>query len=133
MSLGNGSQDRNLDLDAVAAARRAARGQAPTITFGGRTFALPLEMNFSLVELIAEMDRASDEEQVGLMRRIAEALFGDQLSALVELGISHDDLGAVIVSLPRLYGMRRGESGASREQSEPTTEPSRPTSDASTA
>ncbi|MQB01860.1 MAG: hypothetical protein GEU78_16535, partial [Actinobacteria bacterium] len=38
------------DLDAARAARREAKGNPPSITFGGETFVLPLEIDMDTAE-----------------------------------------------------------------------------------
>lgn len=82
---------RHYDLDALRAARAEAAGDPPTVTLAGETFTLPVEMPWAVVEALAHDTAAA-------FRDAALALLGgSQYRRACELGVSRDDMGALVI------------------------------------
>jgi hypothetical protein len=122
--------DGRLDLDLISATRREAKGEAPVVVYREREWALPLELDYDCIELLEELDDTPDAEMLPVMKRLMQALLGDQYADFMQLKPRPylEDMNAIVVYLPALYGATMGESDASAGSSEATTDPSRPTS-----
>jgi hypothetical protein len=127
--------DGRLDLDMISATRREAKGEAPVVVYREREWVLPLELDFDCIELLEELDDTPDAEMLPVMKRLMQTLLGgDQYADFMQLKPRPylEDMNAIVVYLPALYGATMGESDASAESSEATTDPSRPTSSGTT-
>ncbi len=114
-----------IDLDSLRAARREVEKEAPTVTFEGVEFTLPVEMPFAVIDAITRMGRNEvDEDDEEAKKRanadatramgdIARSLFGKQYKEFLELGPSNDDINAILENISELYGTDAGESQAS--------------------
>jgi len=124
----------SIDLDAARAARREARGEAPTVTFGGETFALPVELPFEIAEVGQRLNAATTSTDVAeAMHDAMRMLLADDYDRFMALRPSLQDLTALVEGIPGEYGISTGESRASRRSSRSSTDRSRPTSLPSTA
>lgn len=105
------------DLDAARAARAEQNGEHPTVKFGGKVFTLPVEMPYTIVESINEMNAAQiagDGYTVTLkLSAIAKDLFGEQYQEFLEFRPSMLDMSALLENVAPLYGLSAGESQAS--------------------
>jgi hypothetical protein len=105
------------DLDAVRAARAEANGVAPTVKFGDKVFELPVEMPFTIVESVNEMQAAQETGDgykiTRMLTAIAEDLFGDRYKEFLELRPSMLDMQALLENVAPMYGLTTGESQAS--------------------
>lgn len=124
-----------IDLDAARAARREAKGEAPTVTFGGATYTLPIEMPFEIVEELGRLRAADGDGSVAgqAVLAVVRLLVGDQYEAFMAHHPSMDDLTELAQGAMREYGVGPGESPASQRPSPSTSGRSRPTSVPSTA
>jgi len=109
---------KEIDLDALAAIRREAAGKEPTVRFGGKTFKLPVEMPFAVVEAVGKIRGAEDDEERNvvmsqLMVDLSKALFGDQYKEFLDLHPSTNDVTALVENISIVYGTDSGESQAS--------------------
>jgi hypothetical protein len=112
-----------LDLDAARAARAEARGEPPTVTLGGETFTLPVEIPMRYIWALVEGD---DMDAL-------KVLFNGQLDRFLATEPSGQDIVALVAGVPKLYGMAsQGESPASAGSSSNGSSRSRPTSPATT-
>lgn len=106
-----------VDLDAARAARAEQNGERPTVIFGGKTFELPVEMPFTIVESVNEMQAASESGDGYTISRklneIASDLFGDRYKEFLEQHPSMPDMQALLENIAPLYGLNQGESSAS--------------------
>lgn len=94
---------KNLDLDA-ARAERAARGEAaPSVTVDGKTYELPREMPWAVVEAVA----AGDAEGVANAVRL---LLGEQWEDFKAHNISAADMVALITHVGESYGETLGKA-----------------------
>jgi hypothetical protein len=126
-----------IDLDAAKAARREAAGEAPTLTFGGEAFSLPVELPFevghrllSLLENIAGGTTAVFDDVEAILR----PLFAERYEAFMAHGPSMADIMALLTGLPREYGFTDvGESPASERSSQNGSRPQKPRSKEATA
>lgn len=106
----------NIDLDAARAARREANGEAPTITFDGKTFTLPVELPFEVAAQIAAMQK--DEDASGIRGAVEAFLGSDAASDFFESRPSVADVNALVEGLVKAYGFEDvGESQASAASS----------------
>ncbi len=124
-----------VDLDAAKAARREAKGEGPTVVFGGETFTLPVEMPFEIVEELGRLQSAGEDGALAgqAVLSVVRLLLGEQYKAFMAHRPSMDDLTELANGAMREYGTGRGESLASKRSSGNTTGRSRPTSVRSTA
>jgi hypothetical protein len=111
-------KEKEIDLDALAAIRREAAGKNPTVKFGGKTFKLPVEMPFAVVEAVGQISSADDDDQKNLimsrlMVELAQALFGDRYKEFLGLHPSTNDVTALVENISIAYGTDSGESQAS--------------------
>ena len=109
---------KEIDLDALAAVRREAAGESPTVKFGGRSFELPVEMPFAVVEAVGAITGAETDEEKNLvvsrlMVELAQALFGDRYKDFLGLHPSTNDVTALVENISVVYGTDSGESQAS--------------------
>jgi hypothetical protein len=123
----------DLDMDKAKAARIAAKGQGPRVTFGGVVFELDPELSFEVVELLGDFERLAESEAAPTLRKLLVMVLNGRSEEFLALNPTTVDVATLLYSLPNLYGMRPGESNASSKQSETTSEPSRPTSPDTTA
>lgn len=112
----------SLDLDKLRAARLEAKGDGPTVTFGGEEFQLAAEVSAEVLEALVV------DNLVGF----GQALFGEDYDRAKELGLSRDDLVDLMKNLGVLYGVNQGESSASGTSSKSTGTRSRRASNGST-
>jgi len=105
----------NVDLDKARAARAESNGEAPTVTFGGASFTLPVELPFSMVEEAHTLSASVGDPYAitQAISNIAESLFGDRYQEFLDHGPSMGDMQMLMDSIPELYGMTPGESAAS--------------------
>lgn len=115
---------RNVDLDVLAAQRAEGRGEAPTVTFKGETFALPVEMPIAVVEAWAADADAVD---------FGKAILGDEWERFRALNPTRDDIWALGANVQKLWSVTQGEFPASGDSSSSDGTTSRPTSNGSTA
>ena len=111
-------ETKEIDLDALAAVRREAAGENPTVKYGGKTFELPVEMPFAVVEAVGKINEAEDDEARNvvmsqLMVDLAKALFGDRYKEFLGLHPSTNDVTALVENISVVYGTDSGESQAS--------------------
>lgn len=106
-----------VDLDAARAARAEANGERPTVTFGGKTYELPIEMPFAIVESVGELQKAQDDQDgiavAGILANIAQSMFGDRYQEFLAAGPSMTDMQSLLENVAGLYGLTPGESPAS--------------------
>lgn len=122
-----------IDLDAARAARREAQGEPPTVTFGGETFNLPVELPFDISEMGTRLNEAQTSTEVAAaMRDTMKMLLADDYDRFMALRPSTQDLVVLVEGIPKEYGIGPGESRASRRSSRSSTGRSRPTSVPST-
>src|SRR6266540_3503795 len=116
--------DRHIDLDAMRAARAEVEGEPVTLTFGGKTFALPKTLPIAFA---VALERDSTTEAL-------RALLGEQVDEFLGLGADYSDLADLMAAVVKLYtGRSPGESGASPVSSGNGGRRSRRTSRTSTA
>jgi len=108
---------KEIDLDALEAARREASEECPVVKFKGKTFEMPVELPFTIVEAIGRLENAPEEKKNevagALLSDIARALFGERFREFLELGPSMNDVSALIEHVSGVYGTSTGESSAS--------------------
>jgi len=113
----------DLDLDAARAARAEARGEPPTITIGGETFTLPVELPMRYVWTLVDGDDID----------ALKVLFDSQIDRFLATDPTREDILALVAGVPKLYGLGTpGESSASAGSSSGGSNRSRPTSPAAT-
>lgn len=99
----------NVDLDALRQARREAYGDGPTVTFGGHTFQLPIELPFAVPEALIDVAIATDAgDSVGITKattRTIKALLGENFDEFMALGPSMDDVKELLNAVLAQYGM----------------------------
>ena len=88
---------KNFNLDAAKAARAEVDKTNPSITFGGKDFALPTEIPFAIAE--------ASTGEVGDLHKAVKSLLGNQYETWAELNPSLQDIGALFDALPGLYGI----------------------------
>lgn len=105
----------NLDLDKARAARAEANGEAPTVTFGGVEFLLPVELPFSMVEDARKLSGVVNDPYAitEAISAISRSLFGDRYEEFLDYHPSMGDMQVLMDSIAGLYGMTPGESAAS--------------------
>jgi hypothetical protein len=107
-----------INLDAAKAARREAIKEQPTITYGGRSWELPIELPLETAVVIADLQGAMDgegSEAAMLFRQVVTSLLGDTEGAkFMEMQPSIQDVSALIIGLVDEYGLTVGESEASQ-------------------
>jgi hypothetical protein len=107
----------NVDLDKARAARAEANGEAPTVTFGGEVFTLPVEMPFGIIERVGDMTKAQEQqdglELAAILSDISRMLFGERFEEFNALQPSMVDMQVLLDSVVPLYGATPGESAAS--------------------
>lgn len=113
-----------LDLDAARAARDEARGERHHLKLGGEQFELPTELPWDYFEIL----------DTGDMKVALGMLLNGDFDRFWTHKPTTDDMKLLATSVPALYGFGKGnpESSASGGSSEPTGNPSRPTSPAPT-
>lgn len=98
----------NIDLDKARVARREAKKDGPEVTFGGKTFKLPVEIPYDLVQKL----RDASEDQADTV--VLSALFGEkQWDAFLKLQPTLDDVSTLFESLAVEYGILAPQSSAS--------------------
>lgn len=107
----------SIDLDRARAARREGKGEPPTVTFGGETFNLPVELPFQVAVSLNEVTTATDAKDnaaanAALLDAV-RAMFGDRFEAFMAKGPSGDDLTELMNGLAEQYGVTEGEPQAS--------------------
>lgn len=119
-----------VDLDAARAARREAKGEGPTVKFGGHEMVLDPEVPYGVLEEVVAIQRApkdSDERVLGL-GRVARLLLGDENAEALFAGRpSVEDLDALIEGVLREYGLGEAQA-ASSPSSRGTSRPRKRTS-----
>lgn len=107
-----------IDLDAAKAARREQNGTNPQLTYGGKTWDLPLELPLDTVIAISELEQAIEGETgnsaAEKFRLVAESLLGDNSAEFLAFKPSVQDIGVLIGGLVEEYGLTPGESEASQ-------------------
>jgi hypothetical protein len=102
-----------INLDAAKAARREAKKEAPTVTFGGQDFVLPIELPFAAVEAIASIQEAqAANDGAGTSKGIlavVRVLLGDDYSAFMSHRPSMEDVEALFDGVMEEYGTSLGE------------------------
>ena len=109
---------KEIDLDALAAARREAAGEAPVVRFRGREFEMPAELPFTIVEAVGKINSAEDEKTKNartaeMLGDVARSLFGDRYQEFIDLRPSTNDIGVLLEKVTDEYGTSVGESSAS--------------------
>lgn len=108
--------DGVIDLDKRKAARLEGKKVKPVVVFEGKTFELPRELPYDLLELMSEV---IDSAGMGFSKPLddtLEALLGKKgLAKLKELKPSVDDVGEMMAAVLVLYGLTAGESPASSD------------------
>jgi hypothetical protein len=94
---------RVIDLDAARAARAEAAGDPVTLTFGGETYTLPVELPADFALYAMERD----------LRSAVMALLDDDADAFFAWRPSMDDLTALVEHAMKVYGVDQGGSKAS--------------------
>lgn len=94
---------RVIDLDKSRAARLEGKGEPVVVKFNGQDFTLPAEMP---VEFALDAD-------AGDLRGAIVALVGDQAADFFALKPSVEDVGELVDSVERIYGVEPGEAPAS--------------------
>jgi hypothetical protein len=104
-----------IDLDAAAAARREAAGEAPVVIFGGKDYVLPVEFPLRAAVYLADLAEAVDAAaQWTAIENTLGTLFGDRGQEFLAGGMSVDDWGAFMQGVVDSYGVGSvGESQAS--------------------
>lgn len=110
-----------VNLDELAAARREATREPPTVIFKGQTFELPPEPDGRIIDLFGKVGSLSNigkdpdalAEAAGIINELCTMLLGDSFDAFMALRPSLMDLMALAEAFPELYGMSEGESQAS--------------------
>lgn len=106
-----------IDLDALAAARREAAGEAPTVVFHGETYTLPVELPFDVPEslaLVADATLAGDSSAMTkAISTMLEGLLGEDYARFRAGRPSMQDVEAFTEAVLKVYGMAPGESPAS--------------------
>lgn len=95
----------HIDLDAARAARAEQHREPRTVTFGGETFELPVELPAEYGWLLI------DNDTKGALR----LLFGDRFDDFWGHAPTREDLNELVTSIPKIYGF--GELGESRASS----------------
>ena len=107
-----------IDLDAAKAARREQQEQEPELTYGGKTWKLPVELPLDTVIAIADLEQAIERgtgnDAAALFREVAASLLGDDAAEFLALQPSIQDIGVLISGLVDEYGLTPGESEASQ-------------------
>ncbi len=114
----------SFDLDAARAARAEARGEPPTVTFGGEEYVMPAELELE----------AAEHLMFGRPTQFVKALLGEDWERFNANKPTLNDLKDLSDGLAVLYGFAEpGESPASPSSSTSNGNRSRPTSNGSTA
>jgi hypothetical protein len=98
-----GKAGRSIDLDAARAARAEAAAEPVSLTFGGKTIELPVEMPADFALQLADGD----------FRGAVTALLDKETEWFFDLRPSLDDLKALADGASEVYGLTEGESEAS--------------------
>jgi hypothetical protein len=111
--------DRVVDLNKLRAARYEKKGPAPKVAFGKRTFTLPREVPFVVVEAFNRIDEATKSENTAsstaALLDAMKGLLGKDYDAFMAESPSTDDMTAFLEGVLTEYGIETGESEASPE------------------
>lgn len=110
----------SINLDSARAARRESGKEAPTVVFGKKTYTLPVELPFPVVQQFTAMagDRLKGDAVAvnAALESIFRNLFGQkQYEQFMAAGPSLDDLTELLQGLAAEYGVTQGESSASED------------------
>lgn len=96
-----------IDLDKARAARREAAGEGPEVVFGGKSYHLPVELPFEVLEAFEGMDKP--ETQPLALAHIALAMFGrDNIEQMKLDGLAINDLNEILGDVLAEYGVEAG-------------------------
>lgn len=112
-----------INLDAARAARRETKKTEPKVVFHDKTFTLPIEMPFAVVEHLGKLNPEDPGASSGVILEFVKELFGDQFDDFRRLQPSANDIEALMDALNDVYGLSVGESGASGDSSKKSTRP----------
>lgn len=123
-----------IDLDEARVARREKSKIHPELTFGGKTFALPVELPLRAVREMSKLSKLTKEKRGAevtdvLLTTMAE-LLGDEFENFMDNHPSVNDMAALVEGIPGEYGMKLGESRGldkpSKSSGAPRKRPSKP-------
>lgn len=102
-----------IDLDAAAAARREANGEAPVVVFAGNEYTLPVEVPFEASRRLAA--EAEDDYVKAAFDFIGALMGAEAFERFMAAGPSTDDVKELMRGLSKSYGFGGGlpESEAS--------------------
>jgi hypothetical protein len=108
----------NLDkARAARAAKREANGKAPVVVLGGQRFTLPVELPFSVANLMVKVGTLSQKNDTagleGIIEKIIRSMVGDQYDEFMKHLPSLDDITELFEGMLKEYGLSPGESTAS--------------------
>lgn len=95
-----------INLDAARAARREAKATAPSLVFGKQKFKLPVELPFSAIEHLGQMDPDNSARTTVAISGFIKGLLGDQYEAFNKLQPSAKDIELLMEELARVYGFQ---------------------------
>jgi hypothetical protein len=93
---------RIIDLDAARNARSEAKAEAPVIKLGNKTYKLPNELPWLVVEAASSGDTKNIVNAIKL-------LLGDQWSEFESNGLSVADMTVLLENIATIYGTDSGE------------------------
>lgn len=96
-----------IDLDAAKAARREARGEGPTVVFGGKDFQLAPEVPFEATEHLA----------AGRVIDAVHLLLGDSHDEFMAFKPSVEDLMTLFEQMTTAYGLESVGNGQASVES----------------
>ena len=93
---------RIIDLDAARNARSEAKAEVPVIKLGNKTYKLPNELPWLVVEAASSGDTKNIVNAIKL-------LLGDQWSEFESNGLSVADMTVLLENIATIYGTDSGE------------------------
>src|ERR1051326_7372837 len=127
-----------INLDEARVARREEAKIHPTLTFGGKTYDLPIELPVGATKhlrSLSEATKAKDGDAItaALLGAMEAILSEDQYAEFMKFKPAIQDLARVVEGSPAEYGLEVGEAQASPKPSKSTGARSRQTSAKATA
>lgn len=92
-----------IDLDKKRAARREAKGAGPEVKLGGKTYELPSELPFAVIEALDELQ--GENPAASAMIDLTKAILGTHYADILAAGLTTDDITELIGDLMKEYGL----------------------------
>ena len=94
-----------VNLDKARAARQEAAGEGPSVVFGGKTYQLPSELPFGVLEAFRGFNNKT--ERPAALAAMAIALMGDEnIAQMKEDGLAVADMDDLISGVLDEYGVK---------------------------